>query len=228
MLVLLRCFCATVSAFIFSYYMPNPAHLLYRLSPYEGCVGDYCWEQWLWYDGLAANVRAVTIVLWMILWGFLEIRSLKRLDWPIPKLLTHLRYGPVAILVFSVATILASDFLLIQYSRWQIVRYIHSEAPVTETPSFNLHNNYRGWCGNGFSATEYDLYGETPAAYIDDPDPATRARALQASKSVYDWINQPKYGPSIAALEKAAWDPDPMVRDVAAKFLADLSYSGTP
>ena len=67
MLVLLRCFCATVSAFIFSYYMPNPAHLLYRLSPYEGCVADHCWEQWLWYDGLAANIRAVTIVLWMIL-----------------------------------------------------------------------------------------------------------------------------------------------------------------
>ena len=76
------------------------------------------------------------------------------------------------------------------------------------------------------AANRYDLYGDTPVAYIDAPDPATRARALQASIYVYDWINQPNDGPSIDALKKASTDPDPMVRDLAAQFSADLYYDG--
>lgn len=228
LLLLLRCSCATLSAFIFSAYMPNPAHVLYRLSAYNDCIGEYCQEQWYWYDDLALKLRVATVALWMLLWALLEIRRLRRSGLPTPKLLTHLRYGPIAVVVFSVVTILATDFLLIQYSKWQIVSYIHSDAPVTERPSFELHNNHRGWCGNGMAAAEYELYGDTPAAYIDDPDPATRARALQASMYVYDGLNQPKYGPSIKALEKALWDPDPMVREIAAKFNAELSYSGAP
>lgn len=224
MLILLRCLCAITSAFIFSIYMPNPAKMLYRLSPYYDCPGDYCREQWYWYDDLALNIRFAAVVLWMLSWAFLEIRTFRRHNGLTPKFLTHLRYGPLAVVVFSIATIVATDFLLIQYSRWQIVSYIHSDAPVTETPSFDLHTDYRGWCGNGATAAEYELYGDTPAAYIDDPDPAVRARALQASMYVYDGLNQPKDGPSIEALEKALRDPDPMVREVAAKLNAGWSY----
>jgi hypothetical protein len=203
-------------------------HLFYRLSPYWNCYGEYCYEQLIWYRELGFNLSVVSGMLWMAAWAFLEIRTLRRLGRPIPKLLTHLRYGPIFTLVFSIAASIASDLFLIQYSRWQIVRYIHSDAPVTETPTLKLHNNYRGWCGNGYSAHEYYLYGDTPAAYIDDPDPATRARALQASMYVYDWLNQPNDGPSITALKKATADPDPMVRDVAAKFSAELYDDGVP
>ncbi len=224
MLLLLRCCCAIGSAFIFSLYMPNPAILLYRLSPYKDCAGDYCQEQWYWYEDLAFKIRIVTVVLWMITWALLEIRSFKRAGLPTPKFLTHLRYGPVAIAALSIAISFASEFLLIQYSRWQIISYIHSDAPVTEYPSFKLYNNYRGLCGNGAAAVEYELYGNTPAAYIDDPDPARRARALQASRYVYDWLNEPRYGPSIEALEMALSDPDPTVREIAAEFYRNLSY----
>ena len=167
-------------------------------------------------------IRPALGALWMISWAFLETRSGIRPGQRIPRLLTHLRYGPIAIMVFTIATILASDFLLIQYSRWEIVRYIHSDAPATEEPSFKLHNNYRSWCVNGSGAHQYELYGDTPAAYIDAQDAATRARALQASMKVYDWINMPNDGPSIDALKKAATDPEPMVREIAAKFSADL------
>jgi len=205
--------------------MPNPAYMLYRLSR---ALGQYYDEQWLWHDDLAFKVRIITAVLWMATWALLELRSFRRMGQPTAKLLTHLRYGPIAILMFSVATIVASDFLLIQYSRWQLVRWIHSDAAVTEQPQFRLHNNDRGWCGNGMSAHRYDLYGDIPAAYIDDPDPAIRARALEASMYVYDWLNQPNDGPSIAALKKAASDPDPMVREIAAKFTAELIPSGAP
>lgn len=221
MFVLLRLCCATVSAYIFVLYMPNPAYLVYLIS------GEYFEDQW-WYDDLAFKVKLTTAALWITTWALLELRNARRLGGLTPKLLTHLRYGPIAIFIFSIATIVASDLLLIQYSRWQLVSWIHSDAPVTESPSLKLHNNYRGWCGNGMSANEYDLYGDTAAAYIDDPDPATRARALRASMYVYDWINQPNDGPSIAALKKATNDPDPMVRDIAAKFNAELWYGWRP
>jgi len=221
MFVLLRLCCATVSAFLFAFYTPYPAYLLYQLSLFWGA-------SWYSYLDFVFNLKLIAAALWMLTWALLELRNTTRAGRPTPKLLTHLRYGPIAILIFSVATILASDFLLIQYSRWQIVRWIHSDAPVTEKLSLKLHNDYRGWCGNGFSANEYDLYGDTAAAYIDDADPAIRARALQASMYVYDWLNHPNDGPSIDALKKATSDPDPMVREIAAEFNAELSGSRAP
>ena len=224
MFMILRLCCAGLSAFIFTLYMPLPPYLLFRLSQ---LLGDYHEMEWVQYDHppfdeLAFKIRVITMMLWLATCTFLELRHFRRAGQPTPKVLTHLRYGPIAILVFSIATILASDFLLIQYSRWQIVRWIHSDAAVTESPSFKLHNNDRGWCGNGRSATEYYLYGDTAAAYIDDPNPATRARALQASMYVYDWLNHPNDGPSITALKKATTDSDPTVRHIAAKFSAEL------
>ena len=228
MLLFLRFCCALLSAYIFVSYMPNPAWFFYGLSPYRGCDSAYCYEQWLWYEALAFNIKVVTVVLWMALWAFLEIRSRRRFTRAVPKLLTHLRYGPIAILVLSITAILATDFLLIQYSRWQLIRYIHSDASVAERPSLRLHNTYRGWCGNGSSANEYLLYGDTAAAYIDDADPATRARAVQASMYVYDWLNIPHDGPSIDALKKAIEDPDPMVRDIAAQYSSALETRGVP
>ena len=228
MFFLLRLVCAALSAYIFSLYMPNPAHLLYRLSPYSGCWGDYCEVQRYWYDDLAFKIRIVTMMLWMALWVFLEILNFNRFTRRAPRLLSHLRYGPIAVVFFFFVSLVATDFALVQYSRLKIVSYIHSDASVTERAELELHNPDRSWCGNGHAATEYYLYGDTAAAYIDDPDPAVRARALQASIQIYDWLNQPGDGPSIDALRKALSDPDPMVREIATKFNADLNYTGTP
>jgi hypothetical protein len=228
MLVLLRFVCALASALILTAYMPNLGHLLYRLSSYDDCASAYCAEQWLWYDLLGFKIRMVTSVIWMAVWAFLEIRTDRRSGLPVPRLLTHLRYGPVAIMALSIAMILAFDSMLIQYSRWQIVRYVHSDAPVSEWPTLRLHNNDRGFCGNGMAANEYALYGDTAAASFDDPNPATRARALQASMYVYDWINHPNDGPAIVVLNKAVSDPDPMVRDIAARYSAEFHYTPAP
>lgn len=217
----LRLCCATLSALVVVVFMPDPAYLLYRLSPYWNCFGAYCHDLWFWYNDLSLKIRALTGGLWMASWAFLEIRYRRRLTKPIPKLLTHLHYGPIAILIFSIATILASDALLIQYSRWQIVRYIHSDAPVTEPPALKLHNNYRGWCGNGYVANIYYLYSGTSAAYLSDQDPAIRARALQANVYVSSGFDD-------SALKKAETDSDPMVRDVAAKLAAELFQHRAP
>lgn len=212
---LLRLCCAALSAYIFTLFMWFPAHLLYLVSPDR---------EWFWYADVVFKMRLIAGALWMASWGILEIRSSRGSSQRNPRLLTHLRYGPVAILVFCIITVAAYDVFLIQYSRWEIVRYIHSDAPVTEEPSFKLHNNNRSFCGNGMAANRYYLYGDTPAAYIDAQDAATRARALRASMRVYDWINHPDDGPSIDALKKALEDPDPMVREIAAKFSAELNY----
>lgn len=218
MLILLRLCCALLSALLFVLYLPHP---VYVLSRFTGYASDYYEDRW-WYNDLDLKIRVVTFVLWMATYTFLEFRGRRRAGQPTPKILKHLRYGPIAVLILSIATILATDQLLIQYSRWQLVRWIHSDAPVTEEPLLKLHNNDRGWCGNGRIATRYYLYGDTAAAYINDPDPAIRARALEATMHVYDWINHSTDGPAINALRKAELDADPQVRAIAAKFKKEL------
>jgi len=224
MFVLLRLCCATLSAYIFVLYLPLPPYLLFRLSQLLGLYSEMQLVQYdrPEFDGLGFDVRVTIAALWILTWALLELRGFRRVGQPTPKLLTHLRYGPIAVMILSIVTIVATDLFLIQYSRWQLVSWIYSDAPVTEGPSFELHNNDRGWCGNGRSATRYYLYADTPAAYIDDPDPAVRARALQASIFVYDWVNQPGDGPSITALKKATTDSDPAVRFIAAKYSREL------
>lgn len=220
--VLLRLFCATVSAVIAMFFTNFFGKLLFQLSPYWNCYADYCYEQWLWYQDLVAILGFIVGAFWMAAWAYLEIRNLRRPGRPFPRLHTHLSYGPIATLALSIVLIPATHLFLIQYSRWQIVSYIHSDAPVTEEPSFKLHDHYRGWCGNGISANRYYLYGATPAAYIDDPDPAVRARALRASMDVYDWSNHPSDGPSVTVLRKARADRDPIVRAIADEYLPEF------
>jgi len=216
-------FCsALISAYVFALYLPDPATLLWRLTPCAESWEETCEEEHAWYAKLATGFKVLAGCLWLAAWALLELAACRRSGRQRPRLLTHLRYGPAAVLVLSFAAILASDALLIQRSRWQIVRYIHGDAPPRERPSFDLHNNYRHWCGNGYVAQEYYLYGATPAAHFDHPDPAVRARALHASISVYDGLNNPGTGPSIEVLRKAANDPDPLVRGIAAEYQSEV------
>ena len=221
-MILFRFCSALLSAYIFSMYLLSAAFFLWKLSP---CAGS--WEEAgagtrEAYEKLAVTFNIIAGCLWVAAWAYLEFLAHRSSERQKPRLLTHLRYGPLAVLLFSFIIIIFSDLLLIQYSRWQIVRYIHSDASPQMQPSFNLHNNYRHWCGNGVAANEYALYGEAPAEEYDSPDPATRARALQASIYVYDWINNPQAGPSIDVLKKAINDPDPLVRNIAEKYHPQL------
>ena len=98
--------------------------------------------------------------------------------------------------------------MMIQYSRWQIMHYIHSNASPWEPPNFTLHNDYRNVCTFS-SAHWYDLYGATAADYLDDPDPLIRARALKAIIYIYPWDH---------TLKKALADQDPLVRHIADEY----------
>lgn len=216
-MLLIRLSSALLSAYLFAIYSPNPASLLWRFSRCADSWDDGCDEVFAWYGRLSAVLSVAAGLLWVAAWASLETLARRRSTRQRPRLLSHLRFGPVAELLLSVFAIVATDEALIQYSRWQIVRYIRSDAPPRERPSFELHNDYRGWCGNGIAAREYALYGATPAAYYDDPDPAVRARAVQASAYFYDWLNNPGDGPSFEVLKKAKNDPDPLVREIAAE-----------
>ena len=218
MLLIVRFCTAVLSAYVLTLYMPFPPLSFLTLSRCGGESWDEsCEEASAWYGRLYALARVLVGFLWVLAWAALEL-SARGQTWRWRRLLKHLRYGPVAVLLLSYATMVFSDALLIQYSRWQIVRYVHGAASPFEPPSFDLHNDYRGWCGNGHSAHEYALYGPTAAAQFEDPDPAVRARALRASIAVYDWLNDPRDGPSMEVLRMAANDPDPLVRSVAAGY----------
>ena len=221
-MLILRLCSALLSAYLFAVYLPNPAFLLWRLSPCADSWGDDCDVEFARYGRLATVLSMLAGLLWVAAWVSLETLARRRPPRQRPRLLTHLRYGPVAVLFLSVAAVVATDQMLIQYSRWQIVSYIHGDAPPREPPSFEPYNNHRGWCGNGMAAHEYALYGATPAAYYDDSDPAVRARAVQASAYVYDWLNHPGDGPSVEVLTKAKDDPDPLVREIAAEYFREL------
>ena len=219
---------ASISALIFVTYVFDPVFLLRRFTPCGESWLDSCDANRIWFYNLSIRLKVLITILWICAWILLEIRTRKDSIGQRSSLLTHLRYGPIAVMLLSIAAIIFSDQLLIQFSRWQIVRYIYSNASPFEKPSFKLHNNDRGFCGNGVAAHEYYLYGQTPESSFSDPDPAVRARALRASIDVYDWINQPGDGPTINVLRKALEDQDPMVRRIAAEYQDELLTASTP
>lgn len=152
---------------------------------------------------------------WLGAWTIAEGLSLlckRHSHW---RLLTHLRHGPIALLLCFFATVLAYDQAMILYSKWEIRQYVYGNESPKLTPRLTLHNNYRGWCGNGYSAVKYALYAETAAEGFESTDPAVRARSLLASIAVYDWLNGGNDGPFPDLIDRASSDPDPVVRRIA-------------
>ena len=166
---------------------------------------------------------------WLVVWLLCELIVYRRgSSGKRSLLLLHLRYAPLAIYVFFLISRLPAEQLMIEHSRWQITRYVYSDAPPQVDPKFELYNDYKGWCGNGFAAHEYWLYGETAAAGFESDDPNVRARALQASWVVYDWLNQTSDGPFVRVLRKARVDPDPLVRKLAADHCSEMYVNCPP
>jgi hypothetical protein len=165
---------------------------------------------------------------WLVAWLLCELIVYRRSDGKRSLPLLHLRYAPLAVYAFYLICLVPSEQLIIEYSRWQITRYVYSDAPPQAEPKFDLYNNYKGWCGNGFAAHEYWLYGETAAAGFESDDPYVRARAFKASWLVYDWINDPPDGPFVEVLRKARVDPDPLVRKLVADHCSELYVNCPP
>ena len=157
----------------------------------------------------------VVLTWWLISWIVLELISKENSS---PRLLTHFRYAPVATFIFFVVTVIAYDQVTILHSKWMIRQYVYGSASPETSPSLELHNPYRGWCGNGVSAAKYAIYADAAAEGFESSDPAVRARSLRASVEVYDSWNGVDYGPFPQLIERADNDPDPLVRRIAAEF----------
>lgn len=168
----------------------------------------------------------IALSAWLVAWIVLEtVTACLKLN-PLPRLLTHLRYAPISILLFFLAAVLAYDQAMIVHSRWKIRNYVYGTASPKISVSLELHNNYRGWCGNGSSATIYALYADTAGEGFESSDPAVRARSLSASIEVYDWLNGVSDGPFPELIARASNDPHPLVRKIAAEFRREAYGSG--
>ncbi len=221
-MLLVRFCCALLSALLFTFSIPRSVLFLWWNFKCREHWDETCEEAYEWLHVITLCLMLLVAILWIATWAYLEIMRHRQSTRQRPRLLTHLRYGPIAVVVFSLATLLCYDTMMIQYSRWQIVRYIHSNASPREELNLDLHNNFRGFCGNGMAAHTYALYGTTPAEYIDDPDPLVIARAVKASIYVYDWINHSSEGPSRDVIRKAMADENPLVREIAAAANLEL------
>ncbi len=171
-----------------------------------------------WRLHLSDNFWTIVLRAWLVAWIISEfVTACLKLN-PLPRLLTHLRYAPIAIFSFFLATVLAYDQAMILHSKWKIRNYVYGDASPGISTSLELHNNHRGWCGNGYPATIYALYADTAAEGFESSDPAVRARSLSASIEVYDWLNGVSDGPFPELIGRASKDPDPMIRKIAAEF----------
>ena len=134
------------------------------------------------------------------------------------KLLTNLRYAPIAVFIIFVFVVPIYDVGMITYSRQQIRNYLYDDSQVITEPQIRLHNDYRHWCGNGVSARENYLYFDTASEGIDNTKPYVRARSLVMTREVQDWLNggDKRFDNFLA---NSCLDPDAIVRDTAEELL---------
>ena len=142
----------------------------------------------------------------------------------LPKTMSHLRYGPAAVMSVFVVAVIVFDATMIELSRYRIKSYVYNGSSVVTEPDLDLlHNNDRGWCGNGLAATYENLYYPTASAGLDDPDPAVRARAFLAAADVRDFLNgSPRF---TAHTDLACGDESEVVRSTVERYLAGRKSS---
>ena len=196
----------------------NFAHALCNFIYYHPWNAAYM-DSYISYCAYVSTIQKFVLPAWIIVWLICELRQQRRDINGSSRLLTHLLYGPLVTAVLMFVIVVCCDISMIQYSRWQIHRYIHSNASPFEDPSFNLHNNYRGFCGNGATANIAGLYGDIPVSEFNSKDPGIRARSLKAEIYVADWLNGDEGYTTM--LNKAVQDPDPTVRKIAENLYAE-------
>jgi hypothetical protein len=182
----LRIFLIPVTGFfvfqLFSVFVKSLNDVVY----YSTLKTDY--HLFLRFDTRETVVLGLSL-FWILTLLLFEIVAAFRENFKYSRLLTNLRYAPIAVLFFSPIVVLVFDFAMIEYSKRQIRNYLYSASQAVEKPAITLHNNYRHWCGNGASAQENYLYFETASEGFDNENPIVRARSLLAAAEVRDWLN---------------------------------------
>lgn len=151
-----------------------------------------------------------------------EIRS--AIGKPSYRILTHFRFGPIAIAAIFTILLITFDYAMIEYSKYKLSQYVFNSVNSVTKPDLTLHNDYRGWCGNGFWSRENSLYFDTASSGITDENEFVRARSLLASSKVNNWGNggDRRFD---KALYNACSDRSEVMRDVAESILSDSNSS---
>jgi hypothetical protein len=153
---------------------------------------------------------------WTIAWAIFEIIWLIRKQSPSPRLLTHLRWGPAAVLLIFIGVVVSYDKIQIYQSKQTIRNYVYSGSySDSEFEELSLYNNYRGWCGNGAFAVYHENYIDTALEGFKSDSPAVRLRALKASHKVSSLEFDERY---TRLIHEALLDSDPEVASLAFQY----------
>lgn len=158
-------------------------------------------------------------VFWIVSLFILEICAAFLKNFKFRRLLTNLRYAPFFSLLFSTVIVIAFDLGMIEYSKHQIRNYVFSNSDSIEKSDFKPHVDYRGWCGNGYTARESDLYFDVASEGLTAENPKVRARALLMTLEVRDFLNGADFAKLDEVLKKICQDSDFEVRNLAEKYL---------
>lgn len=158
-------------------------------------------------------------LFWLVSLFVLEICAAFRENFNFRRLLTNMRYAPIFMLIFSSVIVIAFDLGMIEHSKWKIRNYVYNSSDSIEKPELKLHVDYRGWCGNGYSARESDLYFDVAAEGLTDENPKVRARAFLMTLSVRDFFNGGDEAKLDKVLRKTCGDADLAVRNLAEAYL---------
>ncbi len=160
-------------------------------------------------------------LLWLLSHLTIEILNHRKPDYRFDIFLKHFRNAPLAVLVSSILITFAFDFGMIEYSKWKIKNYVFDETKNLEIPHLALHNDYRGWCGNGYFANTSYLYYDTASEQLNNENPNIRARALLVTNEVADIFNGTDRQRFKIVLTAACKDSSETVRETAESVLTN-------
>jgi hypothetical protein len=167
-------------------------------------------------------ILLVFFIFWLAAQLVLEILAHFKQDINLSYWLRHLRYAPIAALILAQFIVVFFDAGMIEFSKLRIENYVYNNSAVIAKPDFALHNDYRGWCGNGYPARKSDLYFDTAAEGLKDESPQVRARALLMTGKVADlFLNGTDTKRFNEKLKTSCLDADSTVRNTAQSVLHD-------
>lgn len=179
---------------------------------------DSDFQVFLRHDALELFVSWFSI-FWLAALFLFEIGAAFGKDFKFRRLLTNLRFAPFFILLFAGLIVIAYDLGMIEHSKWKIRNYVYSSSDSIEKPDFKPHVDYRGWCGNGYTARESDLYFDAAAEGLTNENPKVRARAFLMTLEVRDFLNGGDRSKMDEVFRKTCRDADFGVRILAENYL---------
>lgn len=164
----------------------------------------------------ASLILFAFFVFWIAALLVLEILAHFKKDFNLSYWLKHLRYAPIATLFFANFIVIFFDAGMIEFSKWRIRNYVYGNSDFVHKPELDLHNDYRGWCGNGYFWRRSNLYFDVASEGLTDENPHVRARALLITREVADTLVNGTDGSRFnEVLRKGCLDSDSIVRQAA-------------